>query len=188
MRALDRCWLLTWTTYGTWLPGDERGFVSAVRHPSGTQATHNEPGTEYDRERPHLQGFSRATQKLPARRLTRDQAIAVCRQIQATADLRGWKVFAVAVMANHAHVVVGVAGDPEPNTLLRDFKSYCARELNKGSESDTPRRWWTKSGSTRKLPDETAVLAAIRYVENQEWPLALWIRGEQHERPGEPTA
>jgi hypothetical protein len=28
------------------------------------------------------------------------------------------------------------------------------------------------------LPDETAILAAIRYVENQDWPLALWIRGE----------
>ena len=23
-------WLLTWTTYGTWLPGDERGFVGNV--------------------------------------------------------------------------------------------------------------------------------------------------------------
>lgn len=26
-----RCWLLTWTTYGTWLPGEDRGFVSPVR-------------------------------------------------------------------------------------------------------------------------------------------------------------
>ena len=23
-------WLLTWTTYGTWLPGDEHGFVGNV--------------------------------------------------------------------------------------------------------------------------------------------------------------
>ena len=27
---MDRYWLLTWTTYGTWLPGDARGFVSNV--------------------------------------------------------------------------------------------------------------------------------------------------------------
>ena len=183
---MDRYWLLTWTTYGTWLPGDERGFVGAVRQNSdGTQATHNQPGTEYDRERPHLEGFAKATQKLPTIRLTRDQAAAVCKQIQATAAIRQWKLFAIAVMANHVHLVVGVPGDPEPNTLLRDFKSYCARELNR--TSGARRRWWTKSGSTRKLPDEPVLLAAIRYVENQDWPLALWIRGEG-ERPGEPTA
>ncbi|HEV3299470.1 MAG TPA: transposase [Planctomycetaceae bacterium] len=185
---MDRHWLLTWTTYGTWLPGDERGFVGAVRQNSdATQTTHNQPGTEYDRERPHLEGFAKATQKLPTTRLTREQATAVCKQIQATADMRRWKLFAVAVMANHVHAVLGVPGDPEPATLLRDFKSYCARELNKASASATRRRWWTKSGSTRKLPDETAVLAAIRYVEYQDWPLALWIRGED-ERPGEPPA
>src|SRR5947209_816005 len=28
--AMDRYWFLTWTTYGTWLPGDARGFVGRV--------------------------------------------------------------------------------------------------------------------------------------------------------------
>jgi REP element-mobilizing transposase RayT len=195
---VDRCWLLTWTTYGTWLPGDDRGFVGNVRQPGGTHVTHNQPGTDYDGETPHLGAYAKATQKLATLRLTRDQAAAVCKQIQATAEVRRWKLFAVVVMANHLHVVVAVPGDPAPSTLLRDFKSYCARALNKTLASSAPRRWWTKSGSTRKLPDEAAVLAAIRYVENQEWPLALWIRGEGEgpggpgddgsERPGEPPA
>jgi REP element-mobilizing transposase RayT len=180
---VDRHWLLTWTTYGTWLPGDDRGFVGHVRQSNGSQSTHNQPGTEYDRERPHLEGFAKATQNFPAVRLTREQAVIVCRQAQATAELRRWKLFAVAVMANHVHLVVGVTGDPEPGSLLRDFKSYSARELNKGCLPST-RRWWTKSGSTRKLPDEPALLAAIRYVENQDWPLALGMPGAQ----GEPTA
>jgi len=169
------------------LPGDERGFVSAVRDQTGAQATHNQPATEYDRDRPHLEGYSKATQKLASVRLTRTQAAAVCRQMQTTADLRHWKLFAIAVMANQIHAVVGVPGDPDPSSLLRDFKSYCARQLNQTSPSRERQRWWTKSGSTRMLPDETAILAAIRYVENQEWPLALWIRGES-ERPGEPPA
>jgi len=26
-----KAWLLTWTTYGTWLPGDERGFVGFIQ-------------------------------------------------------------------------------------------------------------------------------------------------------------
>src|SRR5439155_10845907 len=38
-------WLLTWTTYGTWLPGDVRGFVSGVRTETGETQTHTQPGT-----------------------------------------------------------------------------------------------------------------------------------------------
>ena len=29
---IDRNWFLTWTTYGTWLPGDPRGFVGSLRN------------------------------------------------------------------------------------------------------------------------------------------------------------
>jgi REP element-mobilizing transposase RayT len=169
------------------LPGDERGFVGAVRDQTGAQAMHNRPGTEYDHDRLHLLGYSKTTQPFEPVRLTREQAAVVCRQMQTTADLRHWKLLAVAVMANHVHAIVGVPGDPDPSSLLRDFKSYAARELNRTSPSRERQRWWTKSGSTRKLPDQTAILAAIRYVENQEWPLALWIRGES-ERPGGPPA
>jgi hypothetical protein len=77
-------------------------------------------------------------------------------------------------MANHVHIVLGVPGDPDPEDLLRDFKAYGSRALNKRwprPESDT---WWTESGSKRKLPNETAVLAAIRYVIEQEHPLLVW--------------
>jgi hypothetical protein len=28
---MDRQWLITWTCYGTWLPGTARGFVGNVR-------------------------------------------------------------------------------------------------------------------------------------------------------------
>ena len=45
---MDRYWLLTWTTYGTWLPGDQRGFVSNVPNGSGPEVRHNIPGTPYD--------------------------------------------------------------------------------------------------------------------------------------------
>ena len=45
-----RYWLLTWTTYGTWLPGDDRGFVSPVRKSSlDNWQRQNERGTEYSR-------------------------------------------------------------------------------------------------------------------------------------------
>ena len=45
---MDRHWLITWTCYGTWLPGDARGFVGNVREEDGTQVSHNLPGTPVD--------------------------------------------------------------------------------------------------------------------------------------------
>ena len=46
----DRAWLLTWTCYGNWLPGDARGFVGSHPTEHGGRETHNQPGTEYDRD------------------------------------------------------------------------------------------------------------------------------------------
>ena len=40
---MDRYWLLTWTTYGTWLPGDRRGFVSNVLDGSGSSDPDHDP-------------------------------------------------------------------------------------------------------------------------------------------------
>ena len=42
-----RKWLLTWTTYGQWLPGDPRGFVSRTPTDQGAHIVHNVPGTPY---------------------------------------------------------------------------------------------------------------------------------------------
>jgi len=170
---VDRYWLITWTTYGTWLPGDERGFVSGVRDRQGDRQIHNLPGTEYERGRRGMALDAQRTQTSPAVRLTRDQAAAVSEQIRATATVRQWRIGAVAVMSNHVHVVVGVAGDPEPDTVLRDFKTFASRALNRlvGGQQ----RWWTQSGSTRKLPDESSVVAAVRYVQKQQRPLAIWF-------------
>ena len=167
----DRYWLLTWTTYGAWLPGDSRGFVSSVRDGDGPQVRHNIPGSPYDADLAGLRVAARSQLKHTPILLTESQARVACDQFRETASYRGWQLLACAIMPNHAHIVVGVSGDPDPATLLRDFKSYASRALNQTSRRE---RWWTESGSRRKLPDEAAVLAAIRYVENQDRPLVVW--------------
>jgi REP element-mobilizing transposase RayT len=179
---MDRYWLLTWTTYGTWLPGDERGFVSSVRDETGESVIHNVFGSEYDRDMPALAEHARVALKSPPICLTREQAQSVLEQFQQTAAHRNWKLCAAAVMANHAHIVVGVPGDPDPEDLLRDFKAYASRTLNGRWSRPTSETWWTESGSKRKLPDENAVLSAIRYVEQQHAPLALWSLDAPGER------
>jgi len=166
---MDRYWLLTWTTYGSWLPGDRRGFVSNVPSKSGPSVRHNSPDTPPDADIPWMRTHALGLLESEIVRLTREQAESVCDQFEETAKFRGWELLAGAVMANHIHLVVGVQGDPEPDSLLKDFKSYASRRLNRlfGRRE----RWWTEGGSKRKLPDETAVHAAVEYVKNQEFPL-----------------
>jgi REP element-mobilizing transposase RayT len=172
---MDRYWLLTSTTYGTWLPGDRRGFVSNVREGPGPEVRHNQPGTPYDADMPGLAVSSRAALPCPPIFLVLEQAQTVLAQFQETAAYRGWQLLAVAIMANHFHIVVGVPGDPDPAKLLGDFKSYGSRALNGRWAKPASGTWWTESGSRRKLPDEAAVLAAIHYVKNQPNCLVLWV-------------
>lgn len=170
----DRFWLLTWTMYGNWLPGDKRGFVSNIRDGEGPEVRHNVPGTDDDSNMPALENAARRRMKGNPVRIDATQAEALFAQFQQTSRFRGWQLFAVAIMANHCHIVAGVPGDLQPATLLQSFKSYGSRVLNSGWDRPQSGTWWTRSGSTRKLPGNAAVLAAIQYVLDQEHPLLIW--------------
>ena len=175
---MDRHWLLTWTTYGTWLPGDRRGFVGPIRQKDGSHVIHNMPGTNYDKDMPALEHKVKNSMKGERILLSLEQAVAISGQFQKTATYRNWGLCAVAVMANHVHLVVVVKDDPDPERLLHSFKSYASRALNNRWRKPINGTWWTVSGSKRKLPDKQAVVAAIQYVLNQGNPLVIW------EKPG----
>jgi hypothetical protein len=174
---IDRDWLLTSTSYGNWLPGDARGFVSEFESAHGVKAPQNIPGTEYARNIPSLQEFARNQLIGSPISYNEAQAEVMVRQFCETATHRKWER-AAGIMATHIHIVVGVFGDPDPAKVLGDFKSYASRALNRQWGKPPSETWWTERGSTRKLPDELAVLAAIEYVRNQANPLLIWIAGE----------
>ena len=169
-------WFLTWTTYGTWLPGDERGFVSTVTdfrpgEDNTHRVRHAAPGTDYDRDAAGLRESARKLMTAEPVWLTGPQAAAASRQFRDTARHREWHLHASAVMANHAHLVVTAPGAVRGESLLRDFKSYASRALNATWPRATT--WWTESGSRRPLPTEDAVARTVRYVLDQPAPLAL---------------
>jgi REP element-mobilizing transposase RayT len=164
-----RTWLLTWTTRGTWLPGDERGWV------------HGDPnnihGTPHESPNERLRLWHLKRMKGNPVWLTKEQARVVLAAFMETAELQGWWLAAAAVMSNHIHLIATVDGDPDPGDLLRRFKTYSSRALNALGEKQT---WWTASGSTRKLPDISALNAALRYVMEQPGALA----NHQSDNPG----
>jgi REP element-mobilizing transposase RayT len=125
-----------------------------------------------------LRVHSQAQLKAAPILLTFDQAEVLLGQFYETAAHRRWNLSAVGIMATHVHIVVGVVGDPDPNDILGDFKSYGSRALNRRWSRPRSDTWWTESGSKRKLPGESAVLAAVEYIRHQPNPLIIWIAGE----------
>ena len=127
----------------------------------------------------------RSVMKGPPIRLTLEQAKVIVPQFQETAAYRQWLLLATAVMANHAHLVIGVPGDPDPQKLLHDFKSYASRVLNRQWGKPSNGTWLTESGSKRRL---RYVPHAVEYVRNQEYPLVTLVNDLEYERyfgPGE---
>ena len=90
---------------------------------------------------------------------------------------RDWELIAAHVRATHVHCVVG--GVTLPNRVIANFKAYASRTLNR-IEGNQKR--WAREGSTRTLPTQEAIHAAVRYVaEGQGAAMAVyvWHRGAE---------
>ena len=193
---MDRFWLVTWTCYGHWLPGDPRGFVGNIRDDDGSQIVHNIPGTPYDEDLPRLETWVREQMKGEPLTLGQREAEGLIDQFQETARVRQWQLEATSVMFNHTHLVVAVMKDPDPKAILATFKSWATRAVKSLRTLPPNGTFWTENGSKRKLSDENAVRDAVIYViKKQPNPLAMcwnerWDevlraydkRAESHER------
>ncbi len=195
-------WLLTSTFYGQWLPGDPRGCVTNVldRRPGDLKGPvrfeHAQPGQVYEGALPGLQRVARQRLKGPSVAVDLVQAEQILDQFQETAVYRQWTLHAVSVMFNHLHLVVEAPQEFGKQELLRDFKSYAARRLNRQFGRRESGTWWTDSGSCRPI---RLMAAAVYYVcRRQPNPLVTWSRergrippAESHPDnvyPGEPPA
>ena len=177
--AMDRFWFLTWTTYGSWLPGDRRGSTSRVRTAGGSER-HNVVGEPAAPPQPARERHARQLMRGPTVLLSREQATTLRGDFERTATFRGWTILAGAMMHNHVHLVVAVVGDPEPSDVLRDFKRRASRALNE-TAGEPALRWWTRGGSTRRLQRDANVLASVRYVRDQWRPLSTWVHPSVHD-------
>src|SRR5689334_6247488 len=106
-------YFLTWTTYGTWLPGDDRGWVKKSK---GFQP----PDHKIEHE---------ARRKLRESPLTLNpkQRQPVETTIRQHCAIRGWELMAVACRTNHVHVVV--SAPVAPDIVMSQLKAWCTRNL-----------------------------------------------------------
>jgi REP element-mobilizing transposase RayT len=145
-------YMLTWVTYGTWLPGDARGWIEYRN------------GWKLPSPMKELEATASMTEN--ACRLTIDQRRAVESQIAQTCQHRNWHLHAVNCRINHLHVVV-TAALASPKKVRVDLKAWSTRCLR---EQFDPARenWWAERGSIRFLNSETELEGAVAYVQDAQ--------------------
>ena len=151
-----KAYFLTWTTYGTWLPGDARGWVDRRRR-------HGEVVEAPDPER---EATAREAMRGEPVKLDPELRALVREALLDSAGRRDWSVHALQVRSNHVHVVLS-AGDTPPGRVLGILKAYASRALNRARPGAWP-RWWTRQGSKRSLFTDEVVARAVRYVQSQD--------------------
>ena len=158
--SFPRAYLLTWTSYGTWLHGDDRGSVDA---------DHNVPDTPY--VDPDLPRQMRSALRQPRGAVTLDaQSREIVHQtVIEHCEHRGWELLGLNVRSNHVHAIVS-CGEVPPETVLSQLKAWSTRRLRAAGVVPAGQKIWTEHGSTRYLWDARAVRDAGDYVAEGQGP------------------
>ena len=132
------------TTYGTWLQGDEKGYVKKGKilgaNPKLRRANiENMPGNEV--------------------RLNKEQEGIVRAAILNEAEKGGEKTLAIAVCSNHVHVVLRYTGKPIEKTVGR-FKNAARVALQRCGFIG---RVWARGFDKRYCFDEKSLKNRINY-------------------------
>src|SRR5438552_16605871 len=98
---------ITWTCYGTRLPGDARGYVSnTLLAPRGYLPKVNTPGSPVTANDPITHEYAKSLQKWDTVYLNTEFAKVAAEALIAAAAKRGWRLVRGAIMADHIHVVI----------------------------------------------------------------------------------
>ncbi len=146
-------YFLTWTTYGTWLPGDARRWVDKK----------GSAETPYRQGDPERVAVARRRMKQAAVCLDAASRQLVDAAIRETCRVKHWPLHALNVRSNHVHLVVTASGQ-SPERVMTCFKAWASRRLNPDAGR---RRWWTRHGSTRYITNPASLARAVEYVTNQ---------------------
>src|SRR5580704_11486210 len=145
----------TWTTYGTWLPGDDRGWF---QRGGGFCAP------ERWRE------FSAALQMTDsAIVLDTEQRKLVEKTVADHCIVRCWDLHASNCRTNHVHVLI-TADERKIQRPREQFKAWCTRRLKeldvvRGTLQASIREdWWTQRGWDEYVDDEQSLARVRDYI------------------------
>ena len=140
-------YMVTWTTYGTWLQGDERGYVK-----NGKILAQNDK----------LRSANRRQQKYSTVRFNSEQKQIVQNSIIKEAQRINHKMFAIAVCSNHVHLVAGVSKESIEQAVHR-YKYSATLALRK---LGTDGKIWSKGFDKRFCFTDRELENKIKYVQS----------------------
>ena len=155
-------YLITFHTYGTWLPGDPRGMVTREQNQYGEP---RRGGCDALLER------SRGLLQNPPVVLKAGERVVVRRAFEEVCRHRAWTLHAAHVRSNHVHVVVGA--DASPGRIMGDLKAWATRRVVQAGHRPRAAHVWVRQGSTRYLWHRAAVVAACFYVLHEQGDVLL---------------
>ena len=138
-------YMVTWTTYGTWLQGDKRGYVK---------------DSEVIKKNEKLRQDNEQRLVKEAVRLNITEKQVVRQAIEDEAEKQNVKLDAIAVCSNHVHIVVRYSGC-KIEDVVRHFKQAGIAALKKYGMTG---KVWTKKYDNRFCFDEKSLQARIAYV------------------------
>jgi hypothetical protein len=141
--------MATWTTYGSWLQGNKKGYVkNGAILPANAE----------------LEESNKALLKHDEIKIPKNLRIVVKHAILKEAADIGQKVYAIAVRSNHVHIVVESIGERCGHSVGR-FKKAATKELRKYGYSD---KVWTKGFDKRYCYTDRELEQRIQYVQRHE--------------------
>ena len=155
---------ITWTVYGTFLPGDSRGWRHRTAGPQPAS-----PRLEMwhgDRLQHDV-----ITLNDSMRRVAEEAIREIC-------SVRSWSLWAVAVRSDHVHVVV-TAPEYAPKLVRDQLKAKATKELRSGFSAWKDRPVWTAKGDIEYLDSESDIEQCVVYgVEAQDRNWTAPLRGD----------
>jgi REP element-mobilizing transposase RayT len=138
-------YMVTWTTYGTWLQGDERGYVK-----NGEILPANDK----------LNSANQNQQKFQTVKLNSSQKQIVQNTILQESHKINQKIFAIAVRSNHIHIVAGVSSEAIEQIVQR-FKRMSTLYLHNAGLNG---KVWSTGFDKRFCFTEKEIKQKIKYV------------------------
>jgi len=142
-------YLITWTTYGTWLQGDERGYVK-----NGKIYSENKGLTQ----------INKYSQSRDAVLLSKTEQQIVQNAIIKEAVLQGQDIYALSVRSNHVHVVAGYIQKPI-SKIVAYYKKAARLALKTTGRTG---KVWTRGYDKRFCFDQTILQQKIKYVQDHD--------------------
>ena len=167
-------YFITFSTYGTWLHGTDRGLGSVDR-------AHSRYGADFVEPDPDRQDEAREKMTQPPYTLDAPRRTVVRDAIVMLANEKNYDLFAAHVRTNHVHAVIG--SDRDVNRLMSDLKARASRDLTLAGFENVERKRWTRHGSTLHLFTVEQIEQKIIYTLDGQGPTMATYDGRHPKEP-----